>query len=166
MTRWPACILFLLAMSKSNSEGGAHDLTEEEQILHHQVAMIKKDLEVYCAYPSSQEDWNNQFRDHLARPILLPCFYRPFLDPSRQNQWIFLLMPAKQILFMFIRYYWASQRQSMPLETNPDISTISENDERALRSNYYTPPDTLLPLEIHLLGQNGMSLLFNQNGIL
>ena len=50
-------------------------------------------------------------------------------------------------------------------ETNPDISTISENDERALRSNYYTPPDTLPPLEIHLSGQNGSSLLSTQNGL-
>ena len=56
MTLWPTCILFFLAMSTSNSEGEAHNLTEKEQILHHQVAMLKKDLEVYHAYPSSQED--------------------------------------------------------------------------------------------------------------
>ena len=37
-------------------------------------------------------------------------------------------------------------------KTNPDISTISENNERALRSKYYTLPDTLPPLEIHLSG--------------
>ena len=86
MTLRPTCILFLLAMSTPNSEGGAHNLTEEEQILHHQAAMLKKDLEVYRAYPSSQEDWNNIFKDRLARFILVPHFYGPFLDPSRQSQ--------------------------------------------------------------------------------
>jgi hypothetical protein len=49
-------------------------------------------------------------------------------------------------------------------ETNPDISTISENDKRALRSNFYTSPNTLPPLEIHFSGQNGPSLLSNKNG--
>jgi hypothetical protein len=49
-------------------------------------------------------------------------------------------------------------------EINPDISAISENDERALRSKYYASPDSLPPLEIHLSSQNGPSLLSNQNG--
>jgi hypothetical protein len=49
-------------------------------------------------------------------------------------------------------------------ETNPDISTISENDERTLRSNFYTAPSILPPLEIHFSGQNGPSPLYNQNG--
>jgi hypothetical protein len=44
-------------------------------------------------------------------------------------------------------------------ETNPDMKAISENDERALRSAFYTPPNTLPPLEIHFSGQNGLSLL-------
>jgi hypothetical protein len=47
-------------------------------------------------------------------------------------------------------------------ETNPDIKTISENDERALRSNFYTPHNAFPPLEIHFSGQNGRSLS-NQN---
>lgn len=47
-------------------------------------------------------------------------------------------------------------------ETNPDISTISENDERALRSNHYTSPNALPPLEIHFSGQNGRSLFSKQ----
>src|SRR5882757_1430255 len=49
-------------------------------------------------------------------------------------------------------------------ETNPDISTISKNDKRALRSIYYMSPGALLPLEIHFPGQNGPSLLSNHNG--
>ncbi|KAF8257954.1 hypothetical protein EI94DRAFT_1708451 [Lactarius quietus] len=38
---------------------------------------------------------------------------------------------------------------------SPDISTVSENDPRALRSNYYTAPSDLPPLDIHFNGQNG-----------
>jgi hypothetical protein len=45
--------------------------------------------------------------------------------------------------------------------TNPDISTISENDERALKSKLYTLPSIFPPLEIHFPGQNGQSFLFN-----
>jgi hypothetical protein len=49
-------------------------------------------------------------------------------------------------------------------QTNPDIGTISENDKRALRSDLYILPGALPPLEIHFSGQNGPSLLSNQNG--
>src|SRR6266852_6856411 len=48
--------------------------------------------------------------------------------------------------------------------SSPDISSISENDKRALRSNFYTSPSKMPPLEIHSLGQNGPSLLSNING--
>lgn len=48
-------------------------------------------------------------------------------------------------------------------ETNPTLSTISEYDEAALRSNYYTSPSTLPPLEMHFSGTNGPSILYNQN---
>jgi len=41
-------------------------------------------------------------------------------------------------------------------ETNPDISAISENDERALRSNFYILPNILPLLEMHFSGQNGL----------
>jgi hypothetical protein len=49
-------------------------------------------------------------------------------------------------------------------ETIIDIGKISESDERALRSNFYTSPSTLPPLEIHFSGQNGPYHLFGQNG--
>jgi hypothetical protein len=49
-------------------------------------------------------------------------------------------------------------------EIHPDISTISENDERVLRSKHYVSPSAFPPLEIHFLGQNGSSLLSNRNG--
>jgi hypothetical protein len=53
-------------MSTSNF-GGAQDLTQEEQILHHHAALIKKDLEAYRAYSRSQEDWKDLFKSCLAR---------------------------------------------------------------------------------------------------
>ena len=46
---------------------------------------------------------------------------------------------------------------------NPDIKTVSENDERVLKQDIYTPPSELPPLEIHICGGNGLSLLPNQN---
>jgi len=62
----------LLTMSTFNSE--AQDFTEEEQILHHHVAMIKKDLEAYHTYPRTQEDWNASFKNHLVHFILVIQF--------------------------------------------------------------------------------------------
>ena len=51
-------------------------------------------------------------------------------------------------------------------EINPALSTISENDEAALKSNYYTSPSTLPPLEIHFSGKNGLSFLLDQMAML
>jgi hypothetical protein len=48
-------------------------------------------------------------------------------------------------------------------EIDPDISAISENDERALTSNRYTSPSELPPLSTHLYGPNGLLLLSYQN---
>src|SRR6266849_7462330 len=48
--------------------------------------------------------------------------------------------------------------------SSSDISSISENDKRASRSNFYTSPSEMPPLEIHSSGQNGLSLLSNING--
>jgi hypothetical protein len=72
-------------MSTFNS-GGAQDLNQEEQTLHHHAAMIKKDLEAYRAYSRSQEDWKNLFKNLLARFILVTRFCKPFSDLSRRNQ--------------------------------------------------------------------------------
>jgi hypothetical protein len=44
-------------------------------------------------------------------------------------------------------------------ETSPNISAVSENDERVLGNEYYTSPTEFPPLEIHFSGQNGLSLL-------
>jgi hypothetical protein len=48
-------------------------------------------------------------------------------------------------------------------EDNPDISSMSETDKRALNSPFYNSASTLLLLEIHFPGKNGLSLLPNQN---
>ena len=63
----------LLTMSTCNSEG-AKGLTQDERILHHHAAIIKRDLEAYRAYSRSQEDWKILFKDHLARFILVIHF--------------------------------------------------------------------------------------------
>jgi len=47
---------------------------------------------------------------------------------------------------------------------DPDFSAISLNDERVFGNSLYTLPSALLPLKIHFLGQNGLSLFSNQNG--
>ena len=49
-------------------------------------------------------------------------------------------------------------------ETNPDISAVSENDERTFGSRFYTSPNALPPLEMHFSGKNGPSPPCNQNG--
>ena len=48
-------------------------------------------------------------------------------------------------------------------ETDPDISTISENDERVPRNHLYTSPSAFPLLEIHFSGGNGASLPSNLN---
>jgi hypothetical protein len=88
--------------------GGVQDLTQEEQILHHYAAMIKKDLDRYHAYSVSQEGWRDLFKNRLARIIPVIHFYKPFSDLSRQNRLTFMPMPVTgiQILpFAFIHYY-------------------------------------------------------------
>jgi len=69
-------------MLTSNSEG-AHNLTQEEQILHHHAAMVKKDLETYHAYFRSQENWNDLFKRRLVHIILATHFYKPVSDLFR-----------------------------------------------------------------------------------
>jgi hypothetical protein len=46
-------------------------------------------------------------------------------------------------------------------ETNPNITAVSENDERVLGSKFYTSPTKFPPLDIHFSGQNGLSPLFS-----
>jgi hypothetical protein len=100
----PTC---LLAMSTSNA-GGAQDLTQEEQILHHHSAMIKRDLEAYHAYSRSRKDWTYLFKKRLACFILAIHFYKSFSDSFRRTRWTFMPPPVTQAQtspFAFIRYY-------------------------------------------------------------
>ena len=71
----PAFFPCSLSMSISNSEE-AQALIEEEQILHHHAAMVKRDLEAYCAYSRNMDDWKDLFKDHLVCFILRTYFYR------------------------------------------------------------------------------------------
>ena len=43
------------------------------------------------------------------------------------------------------------------LDNAPNISSVSENDVRDQRNNYYMPPNELPLLDIHFDGQNGMA---------
>lgn len=63
----------------SMSTLNAQNLTPEEQILHHNAAMVKKDLEAYRVYSRTQEDWNKLFQSHLARDIFIMYFYKPII---------------------------------------------------------------------------------------
>lgn len=56
-------------MSTPNFEGTQH-LTQDEEILHHYAAVIKKDLEAYRACFRSEKDWNRLFKNHLVRLFL------------------------------------------------------------------------------------------------
>lgn len=75
----------LLAMSTSNS-GGVQELTQEEQILHHHAAMVKKDLEAYHAYSRSQDDWKDLFKSRLASFFLANHFYKSVSDSFRGHR--------------------------------------------------------------------------------
>jgi hypothetical protein len=154
------CFPFLLTMPTSNP---GRDLTQDEQILHHHAAMIKKDLEAYHAYSRSQSDWKDLFKNRLACFILAIHFYQPFIFIQTESMDFYVdarnrnsnrTIRVHPLLLSLTEAVNAS-------ETNPDISTISENDERALRSNFYTSPSEMPPLEIHSSGQNGPSLLSN-----
>lgn len=67
--------LCLPAMSTTSNSGGALGLSEDEQILHHHAAMIKKDLEAFNAISRSQEDWIDVFKNHLV--CFTPCNLLP-----------------------------------------------------------------------------------------
>ena len=72
-------------MSTCNLEG-VQDLTQDEQILHHHTAMIKKDLDAYRAHIRSKEDWVDIFTNHLACFILVIYFYMPISCLYRLNR--------------------------------------------------------------------------------
>ncbi|KAF8265901.1 hypothetical protein EI94DRAFT_1702131 [Lactarius quietus] len=86
-----------------------HNLTKEEETLHHYTATLKKRLEVYHACESRDENtWANEFKAFLKRNT---SSHAPaVLEPHRGNQ--------------------------------------------ALRSNYYTAPSNLPPLDMHFNCQN------------
>jgi hypothetical protein len=48
-------------------------------------------------------------------------------------------------------------------DTAPNISSVSEDDPRALRSNFYTSPDSLPPLDINFNGKGGAAQSVTHN---
>jgi hypothetical protein len=49
-------------------------------------------------------------------------------------------------------------------ELYPNLSSVSEDDPRALSNKFYTPPGELPPLDIHFPGQNGAAPLSDTHG--
>ena len=70
-------------MSTSNFRG-TRDLTQDELILHHHAAMVKKDLDACHADSGSNDDWNDVFINHLVRFCIEMYFYEPILDRAGQ----------------------------------------------------------------------------------
>jgi hypothetical protein len=62
-------------MPTTNAEG-AREFSDEEQILHHYAAMIKKDIEAYHACSRTQENWRQLFIGRLASIIFVIHFYK------------------------------------------------------------------------------------------
>ncbi|KAF8262943.1 hypothetical protein EI94DRAFT_1704366 [Lactarius quietus] len=119
-----------------------HNLTKEEETLHHYAATLEKRLEVNHACESRDENtWVNEFKVFLARSMM--CFTNA-IDRSE-------IHPCVHLLFLSLTKAISKSGNA------PDISSVSENDPRALRSNYYTAPSDLPLLDIHFNGQNGMT---------
>ncbi|KAF8267159.1 hypothetical protein EI94DRAFT_1701191 [Lactarius quietus] len=115
-----------------------HNLTKEEETLHHYAAMLEKRLEVYHACESRDENtWANEFKV-FARSMM---YFTDAIDRSG-------IHPHMHPLFLSLTEVISKSGNA------PDISSVSENDLRALRSNYYTAPSDLPPLDIHFNGQN------------
>ncbi|KAF8274188.1 hypothetical protein EI94DRAFT_1696131 [Lactarius quietus] len=119
-----------------------YNLTKDEETLHHYAATLKKRLEAYHACESRDENaWVNEFKTFLARSMV---YFTNAISRSRMH-------PHIHLLFLSLTEAISQTGNS------PDISTVSENDPRALRSNYYTAPSILPPLDIHFNGQNGVT---------
>lgn len=145
------------------NSGGAQELTQDEQILHHYAAIVKKDLEAYHAYSRSKENWQDLFKDRLARLFLTIHFYQPFRFIQKKTMKIYLgACSSNSDATIRIHPLLLSLSETVQAsEKNPDIGAISENDERALRSDLYTPPSAFPPLETHFSGRSGPPLHSN-----
>jgi hypothetical protein len=136
-------------------------LTQVEQTLHHNSAMVKKKLEAYHASESKDARyWWNEFRAilvyrHLLNhscshaEFILEGFCKLFADTEKKCQGEGRPCPRVHPLLVSLA---AAFNQG---DSAPNISSVSEDDPRVVRGNYYTPPDNLPPLEIHFDGQNG-----------
>ncbi|KAF8274710.1 hypothetical protein EI94DRAFT_1695844 [Lactarius quietus] len=102
-----------------------YNLTKDEETLHHYAATLEKRLEAYHACESRDENaWVNEFKVFLVRSMV---YFTDAISRSR-------MCPRVHPLFLSLTEAISQTGNS------PDISTVSENDPRALRSNYYTAP--------------------------
>jgi hypothetical protein len=82
-------------MSTLNT-GGTEEFTQDEQILHHYAAMVKKDLEEYHAYPREHEYLRVLLIKHLVRIVLLIRFYQHSQAHPGEIDEIFHICPQRK----------------------------------------------------------------------
>ena len=148
-------------MSASNNSGVASYLTLDEQILHHHVAKIKKDVEAYRACSRSPEDWRDLFTNHLARFTFcnsLPSAILRFVQTESINTYANAYKRNSNTPIRIHPLLLSLKETIAASETDPDICAISENDKRVTGNDLYTSPSEFPPLEIHFSGGNGTSL--------
>jgi hypothetical protein len=124
--------------------------------------MFKKDLDACHTESGSERCWKCIFKNHLACYFSDPPVLCTFLTLIQALAMQFYVQAEKRDPDKPIQVYplLLSLTQTINAsETNPDISTISENDEWVLNSEYYVSPSTLPGLEIHYHGQSGESPL-------
>ncbi|KAH9021447.1 hypothetical protein EDB85DRAFT_1895655 [Lactarius pseudohatsudake] len=133
-------------------------LTQDEQILHHHAAMLKKELGAYHACTLRDEGvWRWTFRRCLvfwsSCNLLLSAKPKSMQKTSadyyfRANTSSPTPLRIHPLLLSLIEAF----REH---EDSPNISSVSENDPKVLSSNYYASPSNLPLLDIHFPGQNG-----------
>ncbi|KAF8256696.1 hypothetical protein EI94DRAFT_1710438 [Lactarius quietus] len=109
-----------------------YNLTQDEMTLHHHAAMLKNKLEAYHACKSRDEmAWVVEFKIFLKESI--DFFFKTIAKPRKPPRTHPLLLSLTEAI---------------------NMSSVLEDDPRALRGNYYTAPNDLPPLDIHFHGQH------------
>ena len=140
------------------------NLTQDEQVLHHRAAILKKNLEAYRSCTRGDKtNWRDGFRALLVFCILV--HFHELSIPQKGSMKFFFNVNARSdtpprvhpLLLSLAAVYDKSN-------DSPNISSVSEDDPRVLSNKYYTSPSDLPPLDIHFPGQNGATLLGDAHG--
>ncbi|KAF8258265.1 hypothetical protein EI94DRAFT_1708151 [Lactarius quietus] len=115
-----------------------YNLTQDKMTLHHHAAMLKNKLEAYHALSILSANL------HQFQKESIDFFFETIAKLGKP--------PRTHPLLLSLTEAISKSRNA------PDISSVSEDDLRALRGNYYTAPNDLLPLDIHFHGQHAPDL--------